>query len=226
MEVIICDKGNLGIQAQNTYESLTQCVGCDFWFVLLPTTKEESDEAKKWSANEARVIVCDVEYNEGGYLNRNRVYKLFPKQEWFTRISPGVRITEDYFNYLRKHKKDPTVGAVGAVGYFIHGNWEGVLGNAVPPKHMAHTLDDYLWSWRACDFRYEPPFNTMCYGYIDHQLHIHSLGRNCLTAPSSCIEHRPEEFSYDETEKMAIDFLAEKWKGKLDFLKVNEITGE
>jgi hypothetical protein len=225
VEVIICDKGNLGIQAKNTYESLVQNVGCDFWFVLLPTTQEEELEAREWADSEKHVIVCDHEYNVGGYLNRNRVYELFPKAEWFTRIAPGVIITEDYFNYLRKHKKDPVVGAVGAVGYFIHGNWEGVLGNEVPPKHMAHTLDDYLWSWKACLFRYEPPFNTMCYGHIDHQLFIHFLGKNCLTAPSSSIQFKPEGFSYDETEKDAIDFLANKWKGKLDFLKVSEITG-
>jgi hypothetical protein len=225
MEVIICDKGNLGIQAKNTYDSLQKCVGCDFWFVLIPETTESYLEALAWSADDRHVIVCDPEYNVGGYVNRNRVYDLFPKAEWYTRISPGVIITEDYFSYLRKHKNDSVIGAIGAVGYFIHGNWEGIMGNEVPPRHVTHVLDDYLWSWRASDYRYEPPFNVVCYGHIDHQLHIHSKGLNCLTAPSSCIQFKPDEFSYDETEKDAVDYLANKWKGELDFLKVSEITG-
>lgn len=225
MEVIICDRGNLGIQAKNTYDSLCSGVGRDFWFMLIPETEESYWEAKEWATDESRVVVCNPKNNLGGYLNRNKVYELFPKGEWITRVSPGVIITEEYFSYLNLHRNDPVVGAIGAIGYFIHGNWEGISGNEVPPRHVSHVLDDCLWSWRVDDYRYSTPFNNICLGNYDHQFYIHSQGKNCLTAPSSSVQFLPEDLNYDETLFESVKYLSKTWAKKLDFLRVSEITG-
>jgi hypothetical protein len=223
MEVILCDKGSMGIAAKNTYESLLKCVGRAFWFVLLPETYDSYLEAKKWTTEESRVIVCNPKVFAGGYLNRNKIYELYPKADWVTRIAPGTIITEDYFSYLQQHRRDKTIGAIGAIGYFIHGNWESIDGNEVPSRHLAHVLDDCLWSWRVDSYRYEPPFNNVCLGQYDHQMHLHSLGLNCLTAPSSAIQFKVEDANYDESTLYAIKFLASKWNTKVDLLRVKEI---
>ena len=224
MEVVICDKGSMGIQAKNTYDSLKESSGRGFWFVLLPENEDAYLEAKKWALDEKYVVICNPKHNIGGYVDRNKVYSLFPKADWITRVSPGVIFTPDYFSYLNTHRNDTTLGAIGAIGYFIHGNWEGIDGNEVPPKHVAHVLDDCLWSWRVNSYRYEPPFNNICLGNYDHQFYIHKLGKNCLTAPSSCVQFIPEELTYDETLFDSVKFLSDKWSRELDFLKTSEIT--
>ena len=100
MDVIICDRGSLGIQAKNTYESLKSCIGTGFWFVLMPENKDDYIETKKWAADEQHVVICNPVSNVGGFLNRNKVYDLFPKAEWITRVSPGVILTEDYYTSI------------------------------------------------------------------------------------------------------------------------------
>lgn len=223
MEVVICDNGCLGIQAKNTYESIRSCIRDDFWFVLMPETRDSFADAIEWAVDIKHVVVCEPS-TIGGSVKRNRIYDMFPNAAWITRVSPGVIITEDYFNYLKLHKRDKTISAIGAVGYFIHGNWEGIDGNEVPPRHLSHVLDDVLWSWKADEHRYAFPFNNICLGHYDHQMYFHEKGLNCLTTPSSVVQFIPDELDYDETLFEAVKYLSTKWSKKLDFLRTNEIT--
>jgi hypothetical protein len=223
MDVIICDDGNLGIQAKNTYDSIKRCLGDKFWFVLLPKTAEDSEDIASWASDERHILEVRPD-SIGGITGRNKVYDFFPKAEWVTRIAPGTIITTEYFNYLNLHRKDPTVGAVGAIGYFIHGNWEDIDGNEVPPRHLAHVLKDVLWSWKVDDYRYDEPFNNIYGGHYDHQLTMHEKGLNCLTAPATAVRVYPEETGYDETLEEAVKILSDRWAKRLDFLRTNEIA--
>lgn len=223
-EVFLCDDGDLGISARNTYESIIEFMDWDFWFVMIPRDDADSITAKSWSENLRGVIVVDHRKLVGGFVSRNVLYDIFPKSHWFNRIAPGVVLNEDYMIFSSDTRQDKTIGAIGAIGYSIHGNWEGIEGCEVPPMHLAHILDDVLWSWRVDEYRYEPPFHNIACGNYDHQLHLHSRGMNCMTAPSSCAQYLPQSDVFDKTIGEAAKEISSRWSKKIDFFKTSEIT--
>lgn len=224
-EVFICDMGDMGVPAKLTYESILEFTDWDFWFVIIPANDSEHRKAMSWAKDIRGVIVADHRKLLGGYVSRNMVHDLFPNNKWFTRVAPGVVVGDDYINFLQTVKNDRAIGATGVLGFHVHGNWENIDGNEVPPRRICHVLDDSLWSWRVTEYRYEPPFNNIALGHYDHQLHLGSLGYNCFTSPSSCVRYLPDGNWSDPTIPEAVNRLSEKWSKRIDFVSVKEIMG-
>lgn len=223
-QVILCDFGDVGLLAKNTYESIREAIHGGFWFVLIPGSQKDYEIAKSWANDKHGIIVANYKDLQGGYVSRNIVYDLFPESEYYTRVVPGAILTESYFSFLHEKMKDRVIGAVGAVGYYIHGNWENIEGNQVLPKHICHVVDDCLWSWRKTAHRYDVPFHTTKGGHYDHQFFLHSMGLNIVSAPSDSVLVLPDMYDIMALDDVAIHLLSEKWKCELDMLKPLDIV--